>query len=149
MLIRACTHNRSSMVFQFARVCHVFLACRLQSLADTLVSRFSASGLMPQQFDRVKLHVTLINSLFRKDPSDTAAPAGHQREPRRDRESFNATNILKVGLIGHQLFFFVVPFINGWGRLILVPVLSFSCYLQLPTFFYHIHFILLSSAFHI
>ncbi|KAI0230626.1 Activating signal cointegrator 1 complex subunit 1 [Lamellibrachia satsuma] len=68
---------------------------RLQSLADALVSRFSASGLMPQQFDRVKLHVTLINSLFRKDPNDTAAPAGHHREPRRDRESFNATNVLK------------------------------------------------------
>lgn len=68
---------------------------RLQSLADALVTRFSASGLMTQQYDHVKLHVTLINSLFRKDRNDTAAPTGHQREPRRDRESFNATNILK------------------------------------------------------
>ena len=31
-----------------------------------MVERFVASGLMKQEYDRVKLHCTLINSLFRK-----------------------------------------------------------------------------------
>lgn len=39
----------------------------LQKLADHLVSKFSASALMPKSFDRVKLHVTLLNTIFRRD----------------------------------------------------------------------------------
>ncbi len=39
----------------------------LQRLADGLVDRFVASGLMSRQYDRVKVHLTLLNSLFRTD----------------------------------------------------------------------------------
>ena len=37
-----------------------------QEAANKVVERFVASGLMKQEYDRVKLHCTLINSLFRK-----------------------------------------------------------------------------------
>ena len=37
-----------------------------QEAANKMVERFVASGLMKQEYDRVKLHCTLINSLFRK-----------------------------------------------------------------------------------
>ncbi len=39
----------------------------LQRLAEGLVDRFVASGLMSRQYDRVKVHLTLLNSLFRTD----------------------------------------------------------------------------------
>ncbi|KAM6346815.1 activating signal cointegrator 1 complex subunit 1 isoform 3-T3 [Alca torda] len=42
---------------------------RLQVIADQLVERFVASGLMLKEWDRVKLHATVMNTLFRKDPS--------------------------------------------------------------------------------
>lgn len=38
-------------------------------IADQLVERFVASGLMLREWDRVKLHATVMNTLFRKDPS--------------------------------------------------------------------------------
>merc|ERR1711934_1238501 len=37
---------------------------RLQEAANKVVERFVASGLMKQEYDRVKLHCTLINSLL-------------------------------------------------------------------------------------
>lgn len=37
-------------------------------IADQLVERFVASGLMLKEWDRVKLHATVMNTLFRKDP---------------------------------------------------------------------------------
>lgn len=46
-----------------------FCLCRLQMIADQLVERFVASGLMLKEWDRVKLHATVMNTLFRKDPS--------------------------------------------------------------------------------
>jgi len=38
-------------------------------IADQLMERFVASGLMLKEWDRVKLHATVMNTLFRKDPS--------------------------------------------------------------------------------
>lgn len=54
----------------FTRPC-CFSLClpRLQMVADQLVERFVASGLMLKEWDRVKLHATVMNTLFRKDPS--------------------------------------------------------------------------------
>lgn len=46
-----------------------FCLPRLQMVADQLVERFVASGLMLKEWDRVKLHATVMNTLFRKDPS--------------------------------------------------------------------------------
>ena len=43
---------------------------KVQKLADELVAKFAATGLMPRQFDRVKLHVTVINTLYRKGTDD-------------------------------------------------------------------------------
>ncbi|XP_074446128.1 activating signal cointegrator 1 complex subunit 1 isoform X2 [Larus michahellis] len=70
---------------------------RLQVIADQLVERFVASGLMLKEWDRVKLHATVMNTLFRKDPSaeernNTMAGKSSFKE----RESFNGRNILKL-----------------------------------------------------
>ena len=35
-----------------------------------LTSRFVASGLMRREYDRVKLHCTLVNTLFRREEGD-------------------------------------------------------------------------------
>lgn len=53
----------------FTWPCSFPLLPRLQMLADQLVERFVASGLMLKEWDRVKLHATVMNTLFRKDPS--------------------------------------------------------------------------------
>ena len=39
----------------------------LQEIADKLVDKFTSSGLMIQQYDKVKLHLTVINTLFRRN----------------------------------------------------------------------------------
>ena len=76
----------------------IFLCRRLQMLVDRLVDKFVSANLMQRQYERVKLHITVMNTLFRKDPSGTSAPWQQKpRGPFKDRESFNASSILQVG----------------------------------------------------
>lgn len=65
---------------------------RFQRFADGLVDRFVASGLMRRQYDAVKLHVTLMNTLFRRDPGSASGTA--QSRGRPARESFDASGLL-------------------------------------------------------
>ncbi|XP_077086954.1 activating signal cointegrator 1 complex subunit 1 [Siphateles boraxobius] len=68
---------------------------RLQQIADRLVECFVSAGLMERERDRVKLHGTVMNTLFRKDPSaEDKAASG--RPNIKDREAFNARNILQM-----------------------------------------------------
>ena len=72
---------------------------RLQILADRLVDRFSMTGFMQQEYSRVKLHVTVMNTLMRRDP--TSIPGERPPEGKRgnkERESFDAMNLMKVML---------------------------------------------------
>lgn len=67
---------------------------RLQAFVDALVDRFVASGLIQRQYDSVKLHVTLMNTLFRRDPTRAEGGEGTKRG-RAPRESFDASGLLK------------------------------------------------------
>ncbi|NXW78420.1 ASCC1 protein, partial [Hirundo rustica] len=73
---------------------------RLQMIADQLVKQFVASGLMLKEWDRVKLHATVMNTLFRKDPSTYRADERNNtmtgKSSFKERESFNGQNILKL-----------------------------------------------------
>ncbi|KAJ8305691.1 LOW QUALITY PROTEIN: hypothetical protein KUTeg_016236 [Tegillarca granosa] len=71
---------------------------RLQILVDRLVDKFTASGFMQREHDHVKLHITVMNTLMRKDPSGAPLPWKQDRKGdiRKDRESFNAVNVMKV-----------------------------------------------------
>ncbi|XP_065603109.1 activating signal cointegrator 1 complex subunit 1 isoform X1 [Cyrtonyx montezumae] len=71
---------------------------KLQVIADQLVERFVASGLMLREWDRVKLHATVMNTLFRKDPSsaEERSSAVSGKSSFKERESFNGRNILKL-----------------------------------------------------
>ncbi|NXT35575.1 ASCC1 protein, partial [Pelecanoides urinatrix] len=70
---------------------------RLQVMADQLVERFVASGLMLKEWDRVKLHATVMNTLFRKDPSaEERNNTMTGKSSFKERESFNGRNILKL-----------------------------------------------------
>ena len=62
------------------------------------MSRFLSAGLMQQQYDRVKLHITVMNTLFRKEPGSTTMSSHVETKSRtaKERESFDASNILKV-----------------------------------------------------
>ncbi|CAN0388019.1 unnamed protein product [Lampetra fluviatilis] len=64
---------------------------RLQRLADRLVEHFVVSGLMVRERHRVKLHATVINTLYRKGE----ARPGAEARPPRGREAFDAREILK------------------------------------------------------
>ena len=64
-----------------------------QKIADHLMEAFISSGLSKKQFDRVKLHATVMNSLLRQDPSGTIEPTANSEN--KNRESFDARNILK------------------------------------------------------
>ncbi|XP_067286462.1 activating signal cointegrator 1 complex subunit 1 [Pseudorasbora parva] len=68
---------------------------KLQQIADRLVECFVSAGLMERERDRVKLHGTVMNTLFRRDPS--AEDKGASGRPNnKDREAFNAKNILQM-----------------------------------------------------
>ncbi|XP_064615101.1 activating signal cointegrator 1 complex subunit 1-like [Liolophura sinensis] len=67
---------------------------RLQILVERLVEKFVAAGLMQREHERVKLHMTVINSLMRKDPTGVAVSKGDNKKG-PPRESFDATDILK------------------------------------------------------
>ena len=70
----------------------------IQKISDALMQKFVASGLSKKQYDRVKLHATVMNSLMRTDPSgtSTATRKANNKLADRDRESFDARNILKL-----------------------------------------------------
>ncbi|XP_021253804.1 activating signal cointegrator 1 complex subunit 1 isoform X5 [Numida meleagris] len=71
---------------------------KLQAIADQLVERFVASGLMLREWDRVKLHATVMNTLFRKDPSGAEERSNTVtgKSSFKERESFNGRNVLKL-----------------------------------------------------
>ncbi|XP_011617159.2 activating signal cointegrator 1 complex subunit 1 [Takifugu rubripes] len=67
---------------------------KLQLIADRLVEHFVSAGLMVREWDRVKLHGTVMNTRFRKD--HTVEDAGGSGRPGTSgREAFDARNILK------------------------------------------------------
>lgn len=57
---------------------------QFQRMADNIVQLLSKKGLMRKQYDNVKLHVTLMNSMFRKRAQES-----------NTRESFDASYILQ------------------------------------------------------
>jgi len=71
----------------------------LQVIADRIVDHFCSKNLMIQQYDRVKIHATVMNTLFRRDKNWTDAPILQSTEKNRvrtDRESFDAQRILAM-----------------------------------------------------
>lgn len=65
---------------------------KLQVLADALLQKFEATGLAKKQNDRVKLHITLMNTLFRSDVDDMPRPV---RGKARPRETFDARYLIE------------------------------------------------------
>ncbi|XP_012686590.2 activating signal cointegrator 1 complex subunit 1 [Clupea harengus] len=66
----------------------------LQVIADRLVEHFVAVGLMVREWERVKLHGTVMNTLFRKDHS-AEDKGSHGKQNTKGREAFDARNILQ------------------------------------------------------
>merc|ERR1712083_730992 len=64
----------------------------LQTLADGIVSKFAETGLMPRQFDRVKLHMTVLNTIFRKEDGDGL----EQEQKEEQRETLDARGLLQL-----------------------------------------------------
>ncbi|XP_033004999.1 activating signal cointegrator 1 complex subunit 1 [Lacerta agilis] len=69
---------------------------KLQLIADRLTDRFVTSGLMMKEWDRVKLHATVMNTIFRKDPSAEEPSNRSAGKFFKERESFDGRNILKL-----------------------------------------------------
>jgi hypothetical protein len=62
----------------------------LQTLCDQLVDKFVSAGIMTRQHDRVKMHVTLINTLFRRDDAgigDNESGKGNTSSSALDKDS--------------------------------------------------------------
>jgi len=64
----------------------------LQQIADMIVDKFVSSGLMKKEYDRVKLHLTVMNTLFRKEQGDIGEK---QNKNTKVRESFDCRPILE------------------------------------------------------
>ncbi|XP_071444153.1 activating signal cointegrator 1 complex subunit 1 [Hetaerina americana] len=78
----------------------------LQRLADDIAAYFTQKGFMQKEYERVKLHVTLMNTIFRKEEDGLSEGArqgegndGLQRRgkqpPKRGRETFDASSVLE------------------------------------------------------
>ncbi|KAL4640036.1 activating signal cointegrator 1 complex subunit 1 [Arapaima gigas] len=68
---------------------------KLQVMADQLVEHFVSAGLMVREWDRVKLHGTVMNTLFRRDLSEEDKSTAKILNT-KDREAFDARNILRM-----------------------------------------------------
>ena len=84
-------------------VSSVMCTCRLQEVADFIVERLVSAGVMEREYDRVKLHATVINTKLRKAASSgkpREAHGGGRKGPGRQgfepRETFDASSILQV-----------------------------------------------------
>ncbi|XP_032639209.1 activating signal cointegrator 1 complex subunit 1 isoform X2 [Chelonoidis abingdonii] len=74
---------------------------KLQLIADRLMEQFVTSGLMMKEWDRVKLHATIMNTLFRKDTNvEEQNNATTGKSSFKERETFDGRNILKTDLLG-------------------------------------------------
>lgn len=71
---------------------------RLQNFLERLNEELLDTGLMKQKFERIKLHVTLMNSLLRKDDTGIleAQKTSRGRVKNQERESFDAKKILRL-----------------------------------------------------
>ncbi|XP_070539083.1 activating signal cointegrator 1 complex subunit 1-like [Ptychodera flava] len=71
---------------------------KLQVIADNLVEKFVSSGLMQKEYEKVKLHCTVMNTLFRKDPAagGVHGSKSHGQRDMKERESFDARKILST-----------------------------------------------------
>lgn len=79
----------------------------LEIICNQLAEKFMSAGLMQKDYDRVKLHATIMNTLFRKEPSGVVrtseqdqnkgrGPYRGEGAPRGNtRESFDAKQILR------------------------------------------------------
>lgn len=74
---------------------------KLQLIADSIMEQFVSEGVMQRDYDKVKLHITLINTIFRQEPD---AESGRETKKSSDthrggggkiRESFDARRILQ------------------------------------------------------
>lgn len=68
--------------------------CRLQEFVDEFLDILSKEGYLKKQFDRCKLHATIMNTLFRENKR----PAHERRHGQhlKDRVTFDAREIMKV-----------------------------------------------------
>uniref|UniRef100_A0A3F2YU08 K Homology domain-containing protein n=1 Tax=Anopheles christyi TaxID=43041 RepID=A0A3F2YU08_9DIPT len=64
----------------------------LQKAADQIYDYFIAKGLMQKKYDHVKLHTTLINSLFRVSHSEIV----DEKAAERKRITFDASEVLRL-----------------------------------------------------
>ncbi|CAL1545826.1 unnamed protein product [Lymnaea stagnalis] len=68
---------------------------RLQELVDIIVNKFTSEGVVKREHDHVKMHVTVMNTLMRKDPSAISENQSAKHGIKL-RESFDAREILKT-----------------------------------------------------
>lgn len=64
----------------------------LQTLVDNIVDYFAESGLMEKQYDKVKLHLTVMNTLFRDSRGGYEESKGKDK---RARQTFNAVPVFE------------------------------------------------------
>ncbi|XP_008580813.1 PREDICTED: activating signal cointegrator 1 complex subunit 1 isoform X2 [Galeopterus variegatus] len=78
---------------------------RLQELVDRVLEHFQASGLIVKEWNSVKLHATVMNTLFRKDPNAEGRYNLYTADGKyifKERESFDGRNILKGSSNGND-----------------------------------------------
>lgn len=68
---------------------------KLQVIADTLMERFQSSGLGKVEYDRVKLHATLMNCIYRRGTGDGVTSHDDGTTPQANEDFFDAQPILQ------------------------------------------------------
>lgn len=60
-----------------------------------ILARFVQSGLMRRERDRVKLHCTILNSLFRREEAEGEVGEAREEGGRGERETFDGRPLLE------------------------------------------------------
>ena len=100
----------------------IFPLQRLEIICNQLAEKFMSAGLMQKDYDRVKLHATIMNTLFRKEPSGVVRTSEQDQSQSRGvyrgeggqrsapRESFDARQVLRVSFLHFFCFLDVFQF---------------------------------------
>ena len=73
----------------------------LQSIAEYIVNQFTDTGFMPRQFDRIKLHVTLMNTKFRRKDADGEESSSEMPGPSKYFQ-FSISRIFIISIFNFQ-----------------------------------------------
>lgn len=87
--------KKTNVLYANAQIINETEEFNLQDVANKISDFFYEKGLVRQYQDKVKLHVTLMNTKYRKSESEPNSPAKKKKHWFEKRKTFDASSIMQ------------------------------------------------------